>query len=308
METNTRKVSIVMDPRALVVLIDGEPGDAALVGKAREYADERDCPVTLVRVLPEVTRARNDNGVVILPWQVMQLMESNAKAELEQLRTRYLRGRAHSNTKLVRFGRVADELANVVQVERAHAVLARSKNSSLLPWLKRDARLQRKIDVPVLFLDATDQVVGLVGSEPLSSNEKVRAISQLRVFAGMSRKALESVARNFDEARVDGGTTVIHEGRSNHALWIVVEGELALTKRGKMLERVSPPGLVGVPSMLDGRPAWATVTAITPVRALVASTEQFRALCADDRIAERLWAQTGARLRNYMLESMKVAG
>jgi CRP-like cAMP-binding protein len=94
---------------------------------------------------------------------------------------------------------------------------------------------------------------------------------------------------------------VIHEGRSNHALWIVVEGELDLSLRGKQLERISPPGLVGVPSMLDGRPAWATVTAVTPVRALVASTEQFRVLCADDRVATRLWAQTGARLRNYML-------
>jgi hypothetical protein len=40
----------------------------------------------------------------------------------------------------------------------------------------------------------------------------------------------------------------------------------------------------------------------------VASSEQFRALCADDRIAERLWAQTGTRLRHYMLESMRVAG
>jgi CRP-like cAMP-binding protein len=239
---------------------------------------------------------------VILPWQIMQLMENNAKFELEKLRARFLRGREHSNTKLVRFGRVADELATVVQLERPHAVLTRSK-SSFLPWLKRDARLQRKLDVPVLFLDATDQVVGLSGSEPLTSTEKVRAIGHLAVFAGMSRKALESIARNFDEARVDAGTTVIHEGRSNHALWIVVEGELALTMRGKLLERVSPPGLVGVPSMLDGRPAWATVTAVTPVRALVASTEQFRALCADDRIAERLWAQTGTRLRNYMLES-----
>jgi len=302
MGTNSRSVTIAMNPGALVVLTDGEPTDAALVGKAREYADAKGLPVTLVRVLPEVTRARTDNGVVILPWQIMQLMENNAKFELEKLRARFLRGREHSNTKLVRFGRVVDELATLVQLERPHVVLARSK-SSFLPWLKRDARLQRKLDVPVLFLDATDQVVGLSGSEPLTSTEKVRAIRHLAVFAGMSRKALESIARNFDEARVDAGTAVIHEGRSNHALWVVVEGELALTMRGKLLERVSPPGLVGVPSMLDGRPAWATVTAITPVRALVASTEQFRALCADDRIAERLWAQTGTRLRHYMLES-----
>jgi len=303
----SRSVTTTMDPRTLVVLIDGEPADAALVGKAREYADAKGCSVTLLRVLPEVTRARSDNGVVILPWQAMQLMEGNAKFELEKLRARFLRGREYSNTKLVRFGNVFEELATVVEVERASAVLARSKRNSFLPWLKRDGRLQRKLDVPVLFLDETDQLVGLIG-EPLTSTDKVRAIGQLSVFAGMSRRELESVARNFDEARVDAGTTVIREGKSNRALWIVVEGELALSMRGKLLERVSPPGLVGVPSMLDGRPAWATVTAVTPVRALVASPEQFRALCADDRIADRLWAQTGTRLRHYMLESMSATG
>ena len=296
-----------MEPGALVVLIDGEPADAALVGRAREYADAKGCPVTLVRVLPEVTKARADNGVVILPWQIMQLMESNAKFELEKLRLRFLRGREHPNAKLVRFGRVVDEIASVVQLERAHAVLARSKPKSLLPWLKRDLRLQRTLDVPLLLLDETGQMVGLAG-DPLTSTGKVRAIRHVSAFAGMSPKELESIARNFDEARVNAGTTVIHEGKSNHALWIVVEGELALSLRGKLLERVSPPGLVGVPSMIDGRPAWATVTAVTPVRALVASSEQFRALCADDRVADRLWAQTGTRLRHYMLESTKAAG
>jgi CRP-like cAMP-binding protein len=306
-KSNSRSVTITMDPGTLVVLIDGVPTDAALVRKAREYADGKGCAITLVRVLPEVTRASTDNGVVILPWQIMQLMEGNAKFELEKLRARFLRGREYSNTKIVRFGRVVEELASVVGAEPAHAVLVRSKGNSFVPWLKRDARLQRKLDVPVLFLDETDQMVGL-SVEPLSSTDKVRAIGHLSVFAGMSRKELESIARNFDEAHVDAGTTVIQEGKSNHALWIVVEGELALSMRGKLLERVSPPGLVGVPSMLDGRPAWATVTAVTPVRALVASTEQFRALCADDRIADRLWAQTGTRLRHYILESMSAAG
>lgn len=296
-----------MDPRPLVVLIDGEPTDAALVRKAREYADEKGYSVTLLRVLGEVTRAiRTDTGAAILPWQIMQAREGDAKYELEKLRRRFLRGRAYPNAMLVNFGSVVEEVKSVVEAERANAVIARSKNS-LLPWRKRDLRLQRKLAVPVLLLDAEDKVIGEPGrqtveaGEPLNSPEKVRAIGDLPVFAGMSRKELESVARNFDEARVDAGTTVIHEGRSNHALWIVVEGQLDLSLRGKHLERISPPGLVGVPSMLDGRPAWATVTAVTPVRALVASTEQFRVLCADDRVATRLWAQTGARLRKYML-------
>ena len=148
-----------MEPRTLVVLIDGEPDDAALVGRAREYADTKDCSVTLVRVVPEVTRARIDGGAVILPWQVMQAMEADAQVELEKLRARFLRGRVHPNTKLVRFGRVHEELASLIDVENVLAVLARSRGISFLPWIKRDARLRRSLNVPVLFLDRDDRLI-----------------------------------------------------------------------------------------------------------------------------------------------------
>lgn len=202
-------------------------------------------------MLRDVTRAiRTDSGALILPWQIMQAREGDAKFELEKLRRRFLRRRAHPNTMLVKFGSVVEEVGSLVETENAQAVLARSKNS-LVPWLKRDLRLQRRLSVPVLLLDAADRIIGepaqetVTAAEPLNSPDKVRAIGHLPVFAGMSRKELESVARNLDEARVDAGTTVIHEGRSNHALWIVVEGELDLSLRGKHLERISAPGLVG---------------------------------------------------------------
>src|SRR5258708_25871713 len=107
----SRSVSITMEPGALVVLIDGEPTDAALVGKAREYADAKGCPVTLVRVLPEVTTARADNGVGILPWQIMQLMGGNAKFELERLRLPFLRGREQPNTTPRTLGLGVEEIA-----------------------------------------------------------------------------------------------------------------------------------------------------------------------------------------------------
>jgi hypothetical protein len=47
---------------------------------------------------------------------------------------------------------------------------------------------------------------------------------------------------------------------------------------------------------------------VTRVRALVASKEQFRVLRSNDRVAMRLWAATGARLRHHILESMTQAG
>ena len=112
-----------------LVLTEGRPDDLALVRTAREYADTNGCSVTLLRVLPEATRAfRTDSGAEILPWRSMHTAETNATQELDTLRTRFLRGRSLPDMKVVRFGSVIDEVAS----EDAHALLARSKKAPLL--------------------------------------------------------------------------------------------------------------------------------------------------------------------------------
>jgi hypothetical protein len=254
--------------------------------------------MTLLRVLPEVTRAsRTDRGTLVLPWQAMHVMKSAAKFDLDGLQEQFLSERALPTRRLVRFGDEVDELAAVVDSVHPRAVMVRYKPSTVLPWRSRDRRLMRRLPVPVVLLDAADRLI---------FPDKIKVLES--VFAGMSRRDLHEIARNFDEAHIEAGTTVVHEGEPNQAMWIVVDGELELALRGKPLERITAPNLVGVPSMLDRRPAWATVTAITPVRALVASHEQFRALRSDDRVAMRLWAATGERLRNHIVESMRKAG
>jgi CRP-like cAMP-binding protein len=316
-DTRVPRVAIIAHERMstgpLFVLVDGEPADSGLVRAAREYADANACSITLLRVLPEVTRAfRADRGVVILPERTMLAMKAYAKRHLEKLKEDLLRGRARPTRTLVRFGDVMDEVARTSDAQQAQAVMARSRVASFLPWRSRDRLLQRKLRVPVILLDGANGLLGAAADEatavPLNVSDKVQAINHVPAFACLSRKELAAVARNLDEAHIDAGTTVVVEGRSNHAFWIVLEGELNLTVRGKLLERVTPPGLVGAPSMLDGRPAWATVTAVTPVSALVASRAQFGAICADDRVAVRLWAETGTRLRHHILDSMSEAG
>jgi len=296
----------------LLVLTDGKPDDSALVRTARDYADAKGSSVTLMRVLPEAIRAyRTDSGVEILPWQIMHMMEADAKLHLENLRTRFLRGRSLPSMKVVRFGRVIDEVAAQVDADHAQALVARSKRAPLLSWLSRDQRLQRKLAVPILLLDAADRLIGDPILNPmvmrLNQPDKVQVIRDIPVFAGLPQKKLESIARHLDETEVEGGTTLVHEGHANHAFWIVVEGELVRTLRGKLLDRITPPSLVGLPSMLDGQSAWATVTTATPIRALVASREQFRVLSADDGVALRLWEQAGARLRHHIRETLMPA-
>jgi hypothetical protein len=306
--------AVVVNIRPLFVLIDGEPGDSGLVRMARQYADAKGCSVTLLRVLPEVTRAyRSDSGTLVLPWQATQVMKADATFELDRLRERFLGDRTLPTKMLVRFGDVIDQVAAACYAAHPHAILVRSKPPARMRRHNRDQRLIRRLALPVLVLDDDDRLIGDQAPDetvamPLSFADKVNALYQLPVFAGMSRKELEMIARNLDEANVGAGTIVTREGKSNRAFWIVVDGELELALRGKVLERITSPGLVGVPSMLDGSPAWATVIAVTPVRALVASTEQFRALRADDRVALRLWAATGARLRHHIVESMREAG
>src|SRR6267143_6919145 len=87
--------AVSVNTRALLVLVDGEPGDSVLVRTAREYADGNDYSVTLLRVLPEVKRAfRTDRGALVLPWQAMQVMKASAKFDLEHLREQFLGARA----------------------------------------------------------------------------------------------------------------------------------------------------------------------------------------------------------------------
>jgi CRP-like cAMP-binding protein len=59
--------------------------------------------------------------------------------------------------------------------------------------------------------------------------------------------------------------------------------------------------------MLDGRPAVATVRTCTPIRALVASAEQFRALEGNETIALRLMHAALERMRED-LEIQKERG
>jgi hypothetical protein len=143
--------------RPLFVLIDGEPADSGLVRAAREYADANACSVTLLQVLPEVTRAfRGGRGVVILPEQTMLAMKAYSKRHLEKLKGELLSGRARPTRTQVRFGDVITEVTRATAAEKPQGVMARSRAASFLPWRSRDRRLQRKLGVPVILFDPED--------------------------------------------------------------------------------------------------------------------------------------------------------
>jgi len=130
-----------------------------------------------------------------------------------------------------------------------------------------------------------------------SADKKVEELATVPLFDHVPRRVLEVIGANVDEVRVEAGETLIREGHRNDAFWIVMEGEADMTIGGRKHRDIGPRQFFGATSMLDGKPAVATVVSKTPMRAYVASAEQFRALEGNETIALRLF--------HYALERMR---
>lgn len=130
---------------------------------------------------------------------------------------------------------------------------------------------------------------------------KIDALRSSPVFANLHRRQLDGLAAYLDQVEVPAGTVLVREGHRNPAFWLVLDGEAAVSVRGRRRRTIGPGGFFGAISMLDGREASATVVACGPLRALVASASQFRGLEANELVSLRLRAESERRLREDQL-------
>ena len=126
---------------------------------------------------------------------------------------------------------------------------------------------------------------------------KIDELRRIRLFDNLPRRDLELIAANLDEVTVPAGETLVEQEKHNDAFWIILEGEAAYWVEGGGSRRLGPGDFFGVTSMLDGKPAVGSIKTVTPIRALVASAAQFRALEGNDTIALRLMSAALERMR-----------
>ena len=131
-------------------------------------------------------------------------------------------------------------------------------------------------------------------------NPKVRELARLPLFEDLPRRRLTALATYLDEVEMAPGRTLTRESRGNDTFWILLEGEAEMSVAGATTHVLGPGDFFGETSMLAGRGPVATVRTRTPIRALVAGREQFRALEGDDRIAFRLLATALRRMREEL--------
>ena len=112
----------------------------------------------------------------------------------------------------------------------------------------------------------------------LRRNEKVELIKKVPLFAGCSKGELEQIAQIADEIDLAEGKEMTREGSRGREFFVLLEGDADVTKGGSSINKLGAGDFFGEIALVSDSPRTATVTATSPVRALVITDRSFRRL------------------------------
>jgi CRP/FNR family transcriptional regulator, cyclic AMP receptor protein len=112
----------------------------------------------------------------------------------------------------------------------------------------------------------------------LRRNEKVELIKKVPLFAGCSKAELEEIAHIADEIDLSEGKEMTREGSRGREFFVLLEGSADVSKDGRSINTLGSGDFFGEIALVSDSPRTATVTATSPVRALVITDRSFRRL------------------------------
>jgi CRP/FNR family transcriptional regulator, cyclic AMP receptor protein len=140
-----------------------------------------------------------------------------------------------------------------------------------------------------------------------SQDTKVTALKRAPLFDGLTRKELTELARVSEDLDIPAGKALCTEGEIGHEFFVIVDGDIEVTRHGKPVPLRGGGEFVGEIALLEETPRTATVTAKTPVRAFVLTRHDFRALIDANPSVERKVLRALARRVVELSEDPTVA-
>jgi CRP-like cAMP-binding protein len=110
------------------------------------------------------------------------------------------------------------------------------------------------------------------------ARQSLSDLRRLPVFAGLSRRALERVDSLLTPIVFADGDVLCHEGRLGREAFVIISGEVEVSRGSEHLATLGAGAVVGEMALLDRAPRTATVTAAGTVEALVMSAQEFASL------------------------------
>lgn len=113
-----------------------------------------------------------------------------------------------------------------------------------------------------------------------SHDTKADALGRCPFFAELSRGELIALAKATEDLEVEEGKVLTRQGQSGSEFFVIIDGEVTVTKDGNEIRRQGPGEFFGEIALIEDRPRTATVRAVTPLRFFVLTRQSFRSLLA----------------------------
>jgi CRP/FNR family transcriptional regulator, cyclic AMP receptor protein len=131
-----------------------------------------------------------------------------------------------------------------------------------------------------------------------SHDTKADALARCPFFSGLSRGELIELAKVTEDMEVEAGKALTRQGLSGSEFFVIVEGEVSVTKDGEEIRTLGPGDFFGEIALLEDTPRTATVTAKTTLRFFVLTRQAFRSLLAHQpEVEEKVTSALEERVR-----------
>jgi CRP-like cAMP-binding protein len=101
-------------------------------------------------------------------------------------------------------------------------------------------------------------------------------LRSIPLFAALSKKERETVARYADEVEMPAGKRLTGEGEFAYEFFVLVEGRVEVTHDGQVLAELGPHEFFGEIGLIQSGRRTATVVTTTPVKLIVMFGPHFR--------------------------------
>jgi CRP-like cAMP-binding protein len=122
-------------------------------------------------------------------------------------------------------------------------------------------------------------------------------LARVPLLTGLTKAELRWVARLSTPVELEAGRLLARQGHPGTEFFLVLDGRVEVVQDRRLVATRGQGSPLGEIALLTARPRTATLIAETPVRARVASRQEFAGLLAEvPLLAERLHATMARRL------------
>jgi CRP/FNR family cyclic AMP-dependent transcriptional regulator len=127
-------------------------------------------------------------------------------------------------------------------------------------------------------------------------DHKVDLLRNVPLFSACSKKELRRIAAIADELDFREGKILTRQGGPGREMFVLLDGTVKVERNGVQVNVLGPGDFLGEGALVLGKPRNATITATSPLRALVISDVNFKQLLTDDlRISTKVHETLAAR-------------